>query len=241
MSASSDAARHLPPDRIEAGDDHGVGGVVDDDVDAGGGLEGADVPALAADDPALHLVARQGDGGDGALRGVLGAQPLDGHGDDSARVPVGGAARLVLDVAHQGCGLASGLVLDPLQNLPPGILGGEPGDALQLDPLLLGQPVGLSLPAPEAQLPLGQRLLTVRRSPLPGIDLLQLPVLDAGPFLGTALQPVPFLPPPQDLSIEILPQLERLHLGAEQQVGLGRFGVTLPLRADPLGIAPARP
>ena len=158
-----------------------------------------------------------------------------------ARVPVGGAARLLLDVAHQGCGLAPGLVLDSLENLPPGILGGEPGDALQLDPLLLGQPVGLSLPAPETQLPLGQRLLTVRRSPLPGIDLLQLPLLGAGPFLGAALQPVPFLPPPQDLSIEILPQLERLHLGAEQQVGLGRFGVTLPLRARTARHRPARP
>ena len=36
------------------------GRVVDDQVDAGGLLEGADVAALAADDPALHLVATAG-------------------------------------------------------------------------------------------------------------------------------------------------------------------------------------
>src|SRR3712207_8444933 len=33
-------ARDLPAHRVEAGDDHGVGRVVDDDVDAGGELEG---------------------------------------------------------------------------------------------------------------------------------------------------------------------------------------------------------
>ncbi len=104
--------------------------------------------------------------------------------------------------------------------------------------MLLGQPVGLSLPAPEAQLPLGQRLLAVRGSPLPSLDLLQLSLLGAGPLLGTALQPVPFLAPPEDLTIEIFPQLERLHLGAEQQVDFGCVGLTLALRADPLGIRP---
>ena len=76
------------------------------------------------------------------------------------------AARLFLDVAHQGRGLAPRLVLDPLEHLAPGVLGGEPGDALQLDPLLLGQPVRLAFAAPETRSALGQRLLAVRRSPL---------------------------------------------------------------------------
>ena len=44
-------------DRIEGADGHGVGGVVDDEVDTSGRLDGADVAALATDDPALHVVA----------------------------------------------------------------------------------------------------------------------------------------------------------------------------------------
>ena len=66
------------------------------------------------------------------------------------------------------CGLAPGLVLDPLEDLAPGVLRGEPGDPLELEPLLLGQPVGLALARPERSAPARrQRLLAVRRSSLP--------------------------------------------------------------------------
>ena len=51
----------LAADRVEAADDHRLGRVVDDQVDAGGLLEGADVAALAADDAALHLVVGEMD------------------------------------------------------------------------------------------------------------------------------------------------------------------------------------
>ena len=111
----------------------------------GGGLERADVPSLAADDPALHLVARQRDRGDGALGGVLGGEPLDGDREDAAGVAVGALPGLLLDVARERGGLAPRLVLHPLQHLAPRVFGGEPGDALQLAALLLGQPVGLAL------------------------------------------------------------------------------------------------
>ena len=81
-------ARDLAADGVEAADEHdGLGRVVDDQVDAGRLLEGADVAALAADDPALHLVA---DGRwttrDGVLRGVVGVDALD-RGDDRRRAP----------------------------------------------------------------------------------------------------------------------------------------------------------
>ena len=49
-------AGDLAADRVEAADDDRLGRVVDDQVDARGLLEGADVAALAADDAALHLV-----------------------------------------------------------------------------------------------------------------------------------------------------------------------------------------
>jgi hypothetical protein len=79
-------ARGLAADRVEAGQDDGLGRVVDDDVDAGGLLERADVAALAADDAALHLVGRQADDGDGALGGVVGGDALDGEREDVARL-----------------------------------------------------------------------------------------------------------------------------------------------------------
>ena len=49
-------AGDLAAHRVEAADDHRLGRVVDDQVDARGLLEGADVAPLAADDAALHLV-----------------------------------------------------------------------------------------------------------------------------------------------------------------------------------------
>ena len=55
--------------------------VVHDEVDAGGQLERADVAALAADDAALEIVARQVDHGDRRLDGVLAGAALDGLGD----------------------------------------------------------------------------------------------------------------------------------------------------------------
>src|SRR5215213_8238056 len=52
------ASGHFSPNRIEAGNDHRVRGVVDDDVHAGGGFERPDVPSFATDDAAFHLIAR---------------------------------------------------------------------------------------------------------------------------------------------------------------------------------------
>ena len=53
----------LPADRVEAGQQHRFRRVVDHHVDPGDLLEGPDVAALAADDPALHVVTRQMNGG----------------------------------------------------------------------------------------------------------------------------------------------------------------------------------
>ena len=49
---------NLAANRIEGRYDDGLRGVIYDQVHAGELLEGADVSALAADDPAFHLVAR---------------------------------------------------------------------------------------------------------------------------------------------------------------------------------------
>ena len=57
QAADGDAG-DLAPDRIERRDQDGLGRVVDDQVDARGLLDGADVASLAADDAALHFVGR---------------------------------------------------------------------------------------------------------------------------------------------------------------------------------------
>src|SRR5205814_112041 len=87
----------LPHHRVEAGEQHGFGGVVDDQVDAGRGLERADVAALTADDPALHVVAGQVKHGHDRLGRLLARHPLDGHRHDLAGPGLALLLRLVLD------------------------------------------------------------------------------------------------------------------------------------------------
>src|SRR5882672_9912055 len=50
-------AGDLAPHRVEAGEDDGVGRVIDKDRDTRGRFEGADVAAFAADDAALQILA----------------------------------------------------------------------------------------------------------------------------------------------------------------------------------------
>ena len=76
-------ARDLAAYRVEAGEQHGLGGVVDEQVDAGDRLEGADVAALAADDAALHRVVGQVQHGHRRLRGLRRGDALRGQGDDA--------------------------------------------------------------------------------------------------------------------------------------------------------------
>ncbi len=76
------AAGDLAPNRIEGRDDDGLGGVVDDEVNARRRFEGPDVAPLTADDAALQLLAGQTDQGNGALAAVLAGVALNGHGDD---------------------------------------------------------------------------------------------------------------------------------------------------------------
>jgi hypothetical protein len=131
-------AADLAPHRVEAGQQHRLGGVVDDQVDPGDGLEGADVAALAADDPALHVVGGQRQHRHGRLRGLLGGDPLDGEGDDLAGAAVGLLPRLLLEVPDQTHGVALGVLLDLLDQDRLGLAGGHGRDLLQPAPVLVG-------------------------------------------------------------------------------------------------------
>jgi hypothetical protein len=68
--------------RVEAREDDGARRVVDDQVDAGGDLERADVAALAADDAALQSSLGRSTTETVVSMRVLGGAALDGLGDD---------------------------------------------------------------------------------------------------------------------------------------------------------------
>ena len=125
-------ARDLAADAVEAGEDHGVRRVVDDEVDAGEVLERADVAALAADDAALHVVGGELDDGHGGLGGVAGGQPLHHDGEDVAHAAVGVALGLLLDLAQELGRVVADLVLELLEQLVLGLRGRHPRRPLEL-------------------------------------------------------------------------------------------------------------
>src|SRR5439155_5098297 len=106
------ALRDLTADRVESGHDDRLRSVVDDQIDPGEGLEGPDVAALAADDPALHVVARKRHDRHRVLGRVLGRKALDGHGDDVPRLRVGALPRLGLELADATVRQVLHLLLD---------------------------------------------------------------------------------------------------------------------------------
>jgi hypothetical protein len=91
---AGDLATHA----VEARQEHRAGGVVDDEVNSGQGLERADVAALPADDPALKLVRPQLHHRNRGLDRVARRHPLHNRGEDAAGATVGVVAGLLLDL-----------------------------------------------------------------------------------------------------------------------------------------------
>ncbi len=124
---------------VEAGQHHGVGGVVDQHVDTGERLEGADVPPLLADDPALHLLGGKAQHGDRRLGAGGHRRPLHRGGDDPLGLRLGGAPRVGLGATHLGLRLVRGGLHRAAHELGSRLLGGQPGCGLeQLACALLG-------------------------------------------------------------------------------------------------------
>ncbi len=108
--------------RLEARDDDGIGRVVDDDVDAGRGLERPDVTALAADDAPLHFVGREDHRRHARFRGLLRGNPLDRERDDLLRFAVGVLPGLLGDVAHERGRFVPGRAFETGDQLALGLL-----------------------------------------------------------------------------------------------------------------------
>src|SRR4029450_11907856 len=129
----------LAPHRVEAGQQYGFGGVVDDEVDARGRLEGPDVASLPPDDPTLHLVRGQVEHADNPLGRLVARHTLDGVAHDRPGPHLRGRFRLVLDLADEQSGVALRLSLNGFHQLRTGGLSSESSDALQLAAVRLGR------------------------------------------------------------------------------------------------------
>ena len=121
----------LPADGVKAGHGDGLRGVVDDEVHAGEGFQGADVPAFPADDPPFHLVVGQGDHRDGDLGHMVGGAPLDGQAHDLLGLGVGLLLEAGLDLFDLHGGLVGDLGLQFGDEVFLGLLGGVAGDPFQ--------------------------------------------------------------------------------------------------------------
>ena len=114
--------RDLAADHVEAADDDHAGRVVDDQVDARGLLEGADVAALAADDAALHLVVGDADGAGGRFGRVRGRVALQRGDDDLAGLLLADFRQLLVVAEDRRAGLLLELGVQKFQQ-PPRRLG----------------------------------------------------------------------------------------------------------------------
>ena len=69
-------------DRIEAGKNHCLRCVINDQIHAGQGFNGADVSSFTSDDSSLHFIVRQVHHRYGGFCHVVGSASLNGAGDD---------------------------------------------------------------------------------------------------------------------------------------------------------------
>src|SRR5262249_47878788 len=151
--------RDLAAERIEAREDDRAGRVVDDELDARGGLQRPDVAPLAADDAALEVVAREIDDRDRGLDRVLGGAALDGVGDDLLRALARGLPRLGLDALDGVGGVPARVRLDLFEQELLGLLAGQAGDALELALALEDELFAFGEAAGDGHLLVGELLL----------------------------------------------------------------------------------
>ena len=215
-------AGHLAADRVVARKHHGFRCVVDDHVDSGGLLEGADIAALAADDPALHFVGGELDDRHGELGGLVGGHPLDRHRDHALALPVRGALRFLLDLAQAVGGLRPRLV-DHVGHEPGlRLVGGysrdrfEPGAGVCESPHHVGAPLGdLALPFLQRPGLVLQRTRPLIERILPAVELVGLAVGCLDALLQTMLTALDFFAAVALFLLPGLPEAEPRLLGLQ--------------------------
>ncbi len=212
--------------RVEAREDDRPRRVVDDEIHAGGLLERADVAALAADDTALEVVARQIDHGHRRFDRVLGAAALNGFRDVLLGAIDGDLARLGVETLEEVGGIVARLALDLFDENVLRFVGRQAGDPLQLVFLLGHELVVLRGRGGRGLLALAQ----------PAVARVQLPLqaLDGGLALGDrGVAPVERL----FEGGRLLAVLARLPLGIHQEIVGALLGFEERLFLAGLGVA----
>ena len=133
-------ARDLAPEPVEGREHDRVRRVVDDEVDAGEVLEGADVAALTADDPALHVVGRELDDRHRRLGGVARRDALQRVRDERPCAPARIGPRLLLHLAHAARELVANEILRALEHLLPCLAERHAGDPLSSSSAVAASP-----------------------------------------------------------------------------------------------------
>src|SRR5882724_4063565 len=214
-------ATHLAAYGIEARHDYGVRRVVDDHVHPGRRFERANVATLAPNDPALHLVGGEGDGGHRSLGGGLGREPLDGKGEDLLGFFVRAPARLLLQVPREGGSLVARLILEPSQQLLLGLLGGQAGDLLE--------------PGARFQLLGGERLIPILQHTATHLETAGTLFQCAEALLDELLMALDVAAPARRFLLEALARLHELFLGCEDDALTGFPQEPLGLRGGRTG------
>ena len=227
--------RNLLAHRVEATDDHRLGRIVDEDADAGRRLDRADVASLTADDPPLHLVARQRDGRRGALIRAVARIALNRVGQNAARLALALRLRFLEQIPDHDAGFILDFVLELLKQDSARLFTPELGDAFEFVDLLRNAL---------------RKLLFAVRKPLPqGFDLLFLlfeilglrihrigAAVEQLLALGETLLVVRLLAAAfLDLLLAVLAHLQGLALGRHAGVAQDVFGFPLRILPDLVG------
>jgi hypothetical protein len=125
-------AGDLATQRVERRERDGLRRLVDDEVHAGRGLQGADVASLLADDPALHLLRGDRHAGLRQLHGRVRRAPLDRLRHDPSRPAPCLLLRVLLHLPDPAPGFLARGRLDAGDELGTRLLGREPPDPLKL-------------------------------------------------------------------------------------------------------------
>ncbi len=119
--------RDRAADRVEGGQQHGAGRIVNQHGHASRIFKRANIPSLASDDAAFDVVPIERDGGGGVFKCLIARVALNRHGDDFAGLFLGARLRVIENLAGEIAGVFERLLFDLFQELFAGLGGRKAG------------------------------------------------------------------------------------------------------------------
>src|SRR6185437_4437517 len=225
-------ARRLASHGVEAGYDDRIRRVIDDDVDAGGKLEGSNIPALTADDPPFHLVVGERHGRHRALGGVLGCDALNGQRDDLLPFALGVTLGRFTDLANPVGGVGLRLLFHPAHELVLRILRGHARHLLEPAALVAHQPLQLLLAVLNSLFAPAKVTRTFAELFVSLLQYLEFAVEHVLAFSQPALVALDFLPSPANFGLELLAMLDQFFFSRDESALPQIFRFALCLADD---------